>query len=52
MIFHYNDNFSEEVDILMLELGEKPLVNIRCIERLSIDHPRVKITVFTDKIDK
>ena len=52
MIFHYNDNFSEEVDILLVELGETPLENIRRIERLSIDHPRVKIAVFTDKIDK
>ena len=35
-----------------MELGETPLENIRRIERLSIDHPRVKIAVFTDKIDK
>ena len=52
MISHYNDNLSEEVDILMVELGETPLENIRRIERLSFDHPRVKIAVFTDKIDK
>ena len=52
IIVRYSDKFSEEVDILLVELGETPLKNIRCIEQLSIDHPKVKIAVLTDNIDK
>lgn len=43
IIDRYTDKFSEEVDILLMELGVTPLENIRCIEQLSIDHPRMKI---------
>ena len=35
-----------------MELGETPLVNIGCIEQLSIDYPKVKIVVLNDNIDK
>ena len=35
-----------------MELGVTPKENIRCIEQLSIDHPKVKIAVFTDNINK
>ena len=51
-IAHHNDNFYEEVDILLVELGETPIENIRYIEQLSNNHPKVKIAVLTDNIDK
>ncbi|MEK5069635.1 response regulator transcription factor [Sporosarcina sp. FSL K6-1508] len=52
IIAHYSNNFSEEVDILLMELGETPLESIRCIEQLSNEHPKVKVAVLTDNIDK